>query len=226
MSYEANNHTVLIIGGSGCVGQEATKWLLKNRSAKIICLSRGLAAINKDPQVIYEQGDILKINSIEAVLQKHQVTHVLHTAALRTTACKENPALAVEVNINGTVNVLEAMRRFGKVKRLVFISTAAVYQVPGNDVYPNEKHPTSPLNSYTATKLACEQLIECYAINYAIPATILRPQVIYGPTRGEEGSTAGVTTAIKEAAAGRKFTIPFSGQTCFVYSEDMGQYCG
>lgn len=220
-------NNILIIGGSGCVGQETTSWLKKNYpQSHIICLSRGKTSFKKEENVTYETGDILDMESILAVLNKHKVTHVLHTAALRTSDCKSNPALAVKININGTTNVLEAIRLYGKIQRLVFTSTAAIYEVPTEAKLADENDKTCPLNAYTATKIACEQMIECYSRNYDIPSTILRPQVIYGPKRGSEGSTAGVTIAIKEAFKGNKYEIPFSGKMCFVYSDDAGKYHG
>lgn len=215
--------TVLIIGGSGCVGIETTNALLSRGVDNIICLSRGTTAVNPIQGVQYVQADILDLPSISKVLSDHAITHVLHAAALRTTDCKNDPARAVEVNVTGTNNVLEAIRLYGKIERLVFTSTAAVYKVPDDGSFVDEQAATIPLNPYTATKLAAEQLIECYARCYQIPATILRPQIIYGPTRGSDGSTAGITQAIKAAEEGMHFTIPFGGKTGFHYSRDIGQ---
>ncbi len=215
--------TVLIIGGSGCVGTETSHALVSSGVNKIVCLSRGTTAIQPIKGIQYVQADILDLPSLSAVLSEHAVTHVLHAAALRTTDCKNAPARAVEVNVTGTTNVLEAIRLYAKVERLVFTSTAAVYQVPEDGSFVDEQAPTSPLNPYTATKLAAEQLIECYARCYQIPVTILRPQIIYGPTRGSDGSTAGISQAIKSAEEGKRFTIPFGGRTGFHYSRDIGQ---
>ncbi|MFT5882461.1 MAG: nucleoside-diphosphate-sugar epimerase [Crocinitomicaceae bacterium] len=215
--------TVLIIGGSGCVGIETTHALLSRGVDTIICLSRGTTAIIPVQGVKYVQADILAPKSISAVLNEHAVTHVLHAAALRTTDCKNAPARAVELNVTGTTNVLEAIRLYGKIQRIVFTSTAAVYKVPDDGSFVDERATTIPLNPYTATKLAAEQLIECYALCYQIPATILRPQIIYGPTRGSDGSTAGISQAIKAAQEERHFTIPFGGRTGFHYSRDVGQ---
>lgn len=214
---------ILIIGGSGCVGTETAFALLTRKVDSVICFSRGESAINVIEGVTYVFGDILDVDSISKVLIDHSVTHVLHAAGLRTTDCRDDPAGAVEVNVTGTSNVLEAIRLYGAVQRLVFTSTAAVYKVPDDGSFVDEEAATVPLNLYTATKLAAEQLIESYALNYKIPATILRPQIIYGPTRGSDGSTAGITQAIKSASEGRSFTIPFGGRTGFHFSRDIGQ---
>ena len=216
---------ILIIGGTGCVGQETAKHLLNKKETNVFCLSRGKTKSQVLENVKYETGDILDLESLISVLEKHQITHVLHTAALRTSDCKADPALAVKININGTTNVLEALRIYGKARRFLFISTAANYKViPGQFV--TEESPMVPLNAYTATKIACEQMIECYYRNYNIPATIIRPQIIYGPARGTDGSTAGISIALKEAAKGNKYTIPFSGTTSFHFSGDVGKYVG
>ena len=148
----------------------------------------------------------------------------MHTAALRTTQCKQNPELAVKVNVNGLTNVF-AIREYGKIEHLVFISTAAVYKVPQDGSHPDENSPVEALNLYTSTKLAGEALCESYAHSYGIKSTVLRPQIIYGPSRGEEGSTAGVSMALKEAKSGRAYTIPFSGEYAFTYSSDVGLFC-
>ncbi len=214
---------ILIIGGSGCVGTETIQALIARGNDKIICLSRGFTAIHPIQNVAYVQADILHRDSLLSVLHDFSVTHILHSAALRTTECQHSPSRAVEINITGTGNVLEAARLFGNIQRLVFTSTAAVYKVPENGGLVDEKSATVPLNLYTATKLAAEILVESYAINFNIPATILRPQIIYGPTRGTDGSTAGVSQAMRLAAEGKSFTIPFGGKTGFHFSRDVGQ---
>ncbi|EDM29435.1 hypothetical protein LNTAR_16833 [Lentisphaera araneosa HTCC2155] len=216
---------VMIIGGSGCVGEETAKALLKSQNCEVIAVSRGKAAHDAIEGVIYEQGDILDKESILRLLQKYAVTHLLHTAALRTSQCKANPEQAVQVNIIGTANVLEAIREYAKLEHVVFISTAAVYKVPKDGTRPDENSPVEALNLYTSTKLAGEALVESYAHSYGLQCSVLRPQIIYGPSRGEEGSTAGVSLALKEARAGRAYTIPFSGQYAFTYSEDIGAFC-
>ena len=187
---------VLIIGGTGCVGQETAKYLLNHKDTKVICLSRGKTKGQNLENVTYELGDILDLDSLISVLEKHQITHVLHTAALRTSDCKADPALAVKININGTTNVLEALRIYGKAKRFLFISTAANYKVIHGELV-TEESTMVPFNAYTATKIACEQMIDCYSSNYGIPSTIIRPQIIYGPARGTDGSPAGISSAHK-----------------------------
>lgn len=218
---------VLIIGGSGCVGGEVIDWLLENQpECEIVCLSRGLSNITERPGVNWVRGDILDKGSLLDAMRGHGVTHVLHTAAMRTSDCKVDPVRATEVNVGGTVNVLEAAREYGGVERFVFLSTGAVYAVPEGGAFVDEKSETCGLNAYTASKMAAEAMVECYARSYGLRSTVIRPQVIYGPSRGRDGSTAGVSVAIREALAGNKFTIPFGGRMYFHYTGDVGRFVG
>ncbi|MGJ8673186.1 NAD-dependent epimerase/dehydratase family protein [Rubritalea sp.] len=214
---------ILIVGGTGCVGLETTNALLDKGGHKIISISRGHTAQPDLSEVIYHKGDILDIASLTSTLEKFKITHVLHAAAMRTTDCKAAPHSAIKINVDGTANLLEAIRLYGKIQRLVFISTAAVYKVTSDKCFVTERSPTTPLNAYTATKLAAEQLVECYSKNYSIPASIIRPQIIYGLSRGSEGSTAGVSSAIRAASQGENFTIPFGGTIGFHYAPDIGE---
>lgn len=214
---------ILIVGGTGSVGIETTKALLEQGDHKIVCLSRGLTAHADNPSITFHKGDILDLDSLTQALEKFEITHVLHAAALRTSDCKAQPHRAVEINVTGTANLLEAIRQYGQVQRFVFISTAAIYKVPEDGSFVTEDSPSTPINAYTATKIAAEQLVECYASNYEIASTILRPQIIYGLSRGSEGSTAGVSTAIRTASSHTPFTIPFGGSTGFHYAPDIGK---
>lgn len=218
---------VLVIGGSGCVGRMVVEWLLATRpEARVVCLSRGVTELEERDGVVWERGDVLDGETILRVLREHAVTHVLHAAGLRTSDCKADPVRASEVNVGGTVNVLEAVREYGGVERFVFLSTAAVYGVPDGGEFLGERAMTCPLNAYTASKLAAEAMVECYSRDYGIRATILRPQVIYGPERDGGGSTVGVSVALRAASAGRKFTIPFRGRTFFHFTGDVGRFVG
>ena len=219
---------ILIIGGSGCIGSGVSKWLIENAKAnKVICASRGETSSPKIPGAVYAKADITDLDSLVNVMISHEVTHILHTAALRTTDCHENPRLATDINITGTANVYEAAHLAQTVKRVVFISTAAVYdQVEVQEEYVNEEAPTKGYATYVATKLAGEDLARSFSREYEMEIIVIRPQILFGPSRGTEGSTAGVTNAIRALAQGKKFTIPFSGQYSFHFTEDVPALLG
>ena len=222
-------NTYLIIGASGCIGFETAKWLLVNKQEdKVITLSRGKTnypgILKGSTQVI---GDISSQESISSVLQKHQVSHVIHCAALRTSDCNENPQRAQEINVGGTQNVVKACEESNSVKEFLFLSTAAVYdQVEKQEANVTETSALKKYAPYVTTKLDSEEFIQSYSKQSKIKFTIIRPQILFGPTRSLSGSTAGVTKCIHACAFDKEYTIPYSGQYSFHYTGDVGRLLG
>lgn len=216
---------ILITGGFGCIATETKKVLVQNTAVdKIVLLSRNKRALAKNEleKVISEQVDLKSVESLQAMLDKYKITHVFHTAAIRTSEAQEKPAEAFDINVNITTNLMEACRLYGQIKRFVFISTAAVY---GDvDCEMDESAPTTAHLTYIATKLAAEKVCECYARSYDIPTVVIRPQILYGPSRLSEGSTASVSHALVAAAKNEDFTIQFSGPHSFHYTADAGRF--
>jgi len=211
---------VLITGGYGCIGSETRRVLSKDKNvAKIILLSRNERPSN-EAKVIPVKAELYNEKLLLEILKAHQITHILHTAAIRTAEAQIQPLEAFNVNVNYTANLLEAARLYGKIQRFVFISTAAVY---GKQPYLiDESCPTTAHLTYVASKLAAEQVSQGYSLSYGIPTIVVRPQIIFGPSRLSEGSTASVTQAMLSAATGKNFEIAFSGPHSFHFTEDVG----
>ena len=222
-------NTFLIIGASGCIGFETAKWLRQNQpSSKVVTLSRGKTVYPGELSgCIQEIGDISSKQSILDVLKKHQVSHVIHCAALRTSDCNENPQRGREINVGGTQNVIEACESSGSVKEFLFLSTAAVYdQVKEQSEGVTEESPISQYAPYVSTKIESEKFLSGFSKSSDIIITIIRPQILFGPTRSLSGSTAGVTKCIQAAAFNKNYEIPYSGQYSFHYTGDVGALLG
>ena len=222
-------NTYLIIGASGCIGFETAKWLLQNRpNDKVITCSRGKTNFpEKLDSAIHELGDISSPESILKIMQKHNITHVLHCAALRTTDCNNDPAKAYQINVKGTINTAKAAQEAETVREFIFISTAAVYdQVESQSADICENDPVKKYASYVSTKLESEEQLKEFSEKSSISVTVIRPQILFGPTRSLEGSTAGVTNCIRSGALGEDFQIPFSGQYSFHFTGDVGRLIG
>jgi UDP-glucose 4-epimerase len=104
---------------------------------------------------------------------------VFHQAALRITRCAEAPREAVDVLINGTLNVLESAVRH-KVKKVVAASSASVYGNP-SCLPMDESHPFNNRTIYGAGKIACEQMLRAYYTMYGLPYVAFRYFNAYGP---------------------------------------------
>ena len=219
---------VLIIGGSGCIGTELICWLKEFRKAdKIVCLSRGESPLSEMDGVVYAKGDIRSKETIAEVISENEISHIVHAAALRTTACNDNPELAEEINVNGSRNVFEAARDAESVKRVVFLSTAAVYnQVFNQAENIDETDDVKGYAPYVASKLAGEEIAKEICESSDLEIIAVRPQILFGPSRGTEGSTAGISNAVRAAAKGENYAIPFSGRYSFHFTGDVAPLLG
>src|SRR3979411_817591 len=129
---------VLITGGMGVIGAEASRRFVNEGHRPIIF------ARHRDEWLVRdildkgdgELGDILAMPRLLAFIKRHKVTHIVHAAAFVGAVSQANPALSVQVNVMGMVNVLEAARLFD-VKRVVYTSAKGVYgPVLGEDGSP------------------------------------------------------------------------------------------
>ncbi|MEQ9190425.1 MAG: UDP-glucose 4-epimerase GalE [Alphaproteobacteria bacterium] len=150
--------TVLVTGGAGYVGSHAAKALAAagHRPVVFDTLSRGHArAVRWGPLV---QGDIRDGAALDATLAEYRPAAVMHFAALALVGEGESdPATYWDVNVAGTLSLLNAMTRAG-LTSLVFSSTCAVYGRPDVAAIA-ESTPLNPLNTYGRTKLAAECLM-------------------------------------------------------------------
>jgi UDP-glucose 4-epimerase len=137
---------------------------------------------------------------------------VFHMAALADIVPSiQQPGAYFRANVDGTFNVLEAVRA-GGVKRLIYAASSSCYGIP--DVYPTpETTPKAPQYPYAATKMIGEELVMHWAQVYGLPALSLRMFNVYGPrsrTSGTYGAVFGVFLAQK--LAGKPYTVVGDGK--------------
>ena len=148
---------ILVIGGAGYIGSHVVKELLQQGVHVSVFdnMSTGQTD-NLFPEADFIQGDILDVPALEKAMQG--VDGVVHLAAKKAVGeSMENPEKYAVNNITGTLNILNAMAKYG-VKNFVFSSSAAVYGMP--DYVPvDENHPTNPINFYGFTKLEIERFL-------------------------------------------------------------------
>ncbi len=144
-------------------------------------------------------------------MARHDIRAIIHLAALQVPFCKADPAAGARVNVVGTVNVLEAARRHG-LKRVAYASSIAAYSfLPGAPWLAT---------LYGAYKLCDEMIARTYAEDWAVPSVGIRPGVVYGVGR-DQGMTSKTTVAILAAAAGRPYTVPYSGEVSALHAGEI-----
>ena len=207
---------IIIFGGCGFLGSWIVKaFLKKGYSVSIFDLKiqKELLShvVGEDINKIkFINGDITNYDQVQEVI--NDMDHVINLAGLMTPDCSSNPILGAKVNVLGSINVFEALKKNNN-KFLVYASSAGVFGQKDH-YYP------FPETHYGAYKLAVEGVARAYLNEDGISSVGIRPYVIYGPGR-EVGGTAGVTLACKAAKQGDSYTVNFSGKAGFVYVQDV-----
>lgn len=161
---------VCVTGAAGFIGKHVVS-LLRLRGHEVITLdSVGDVEI---------QADITKplptITALDAVIHLAAISH--------PRLCDEDRSKAFDVNVNGTSNVLLMALKSGA-KKVVFSSSAHVYDLPPRYLPTDEVHPLRLGNTYTTTKLLGEQLCQLYFDNHGLSYTTLRLFNAFGPKQG------------------------------------------
>jgi UDP-glucose 4-epimerase len=172
---------VVVTGGAGFIGSNLCRTLLK-QGAKVTAydnLYSGKIEFIEDLMdkgLNFVQEDIRDTEALEKATKNCEI--IFHLAAQTSVPFSmENPKEDAEINVVGTLNVLEAARKAGA--RVVFTSSCAVY---GNPERPtSETHPTHPIAFYGLSKLLGENCCRFYQEIYGLEAVIFRIFNVYGP---------------------------------------------
>lgn len=194
--------TVIITGGAGFIGSWTCEFLVGSGYNVVIVDDFSSGSIENIQSLLdyvkIERADISDYEKITEIIRTHKPEAVIHLAArVSVEEVGNDPRAGYNVNVTGTLNLLEAARRFD-VERFVYASSAAVYGEPV-DLPIKETHPLQPINVYGATKLAGEALVHAYRGNYGLSTIALRYFNVYGP-KMRPGPYAGVIYKFLEAA--------------------------
>lgn len=169
----------LVTGGSGFIGSNVSKMLLNKGVEAVVFdnLSSGYYDNIKELPVEFIKADILDRDAIKEACKGVDVVFHLAASVGRQRSI-DHPQLDSEINLIGTINVLEGMRAHG-VKKIVYSSSAAIFgELQSLEI--DENHPQNADSPYGVSKLAAEKMILSYADIYDIIAVCLRYFNIYG----------------------------------------------
>lgn len=220
---------MLVTGAAGFIGSWVVRSLLKHGVDAVLTdvkrdFSRlGVLAPGAE-SLPYVEGDITDPELIPRIVETHGVDRVIHLAALQIPACRQDPVQGARINVLGTLHVFEAAKRTGRIKRIAYASSAAVYGPPelyGGGRVPVDA-PLKPMTHYGAFKVCNELSANAYWVDHGIPSACLRPHTVYGFGR-DVGVTSDVTKALKAALLGRSFRIRFGGVADLQYAADVAE---
>ncbi|MCB2289083.1 GDP-mannose 4,6-dehydratase [Clostridium sp. CS001] len=211
------NNSILITGGAGFIGSTLCDYLIKNNH-KIVIIDnfndfynpkikrsniteiKHLMKINNipDDNLIIEEGDLRDINFLTKVFSSYTIDLVVHLAAMAGVRPSIiDPILYNEVNVSGTLNLLDLCNKFG-INKFIFASSSSVY---GN----NRKLPFAevdsvnfPISPYASTKKSGELLCHVYSHLYGINIACLRFFTVYGPRQRPDLAIYKFTKLISE----------------------------
>lgn len=218
----------LLITGCGLVGSQVARLAIdyQNDSTQempVILLDinprlDALAEVLDTKKVTVIQGDVLNVHDLYQVIRSFDVSRIIHTAAnpLLTLGAKKSPYRAIQLNIMGTANVLEASRVYD-IERVVLASSnvISINSAKGPFGYP------LPTTIYSSAKLACEHLGLNYFTEYGIDFAATRFSAAFGPWKygGGGGPTQRFREMLQNALNGSIAILP-SARMEYVYSKD------
>jgi UDP-glucose 4-epimerase len=218
-----------VTGGAGFIGSAIVDQLLAAGASEVRVLDnfvRGswnnLAAAMRKPGVTVIDGDIRDRTLVDQSLRG--VDYVFHQAALRITRCAEAPREAVEVLIDGTLNVLEAAIEH-KAKKVIAASSASVYGEPSY-LPIDEQHPFNNRTLYGGTKIANEQMLRALHDTHGLDYIAIRPFNVYGPRMDLTGVYTEVLIRWLDAIEANRPPLIFGDglqAMDFIYVEDVAR---
>ncbi len=215
---------VLVTGGAGFIGSHLVERLLARGD-----LVRVVDSFDPfyDPrakrdntrgfgnQVEIVESDIRDADAMERVFRQFKpdiVAHLAARAGVRPSLAQ--PRLYAEVNVTGTINLLELTRRYGA-RKFVFASSSSIYGVNQKTPFAEADPVTKPISPYAATKLAGEHLCQVYHHLYGIEMVVLRLFTVYGPRQRPDLAIHKFSRAIER---GDPITVYGNGSTCRDYT--------
>lgn len=220
----------LVTGGAGHIGSTLVDALL-DRDAQVTVLDDLSSGREENLKEAFLRGaELVRGNIADAVVvgqlgERFQPDVVFHMAAHAHIAYSlENPTHDLRINVEGTVNMLEAARKWGA--SFVFAASCAEYGDPaaGDVTLPlTEEAPLRPISPYGQSKLAAEGYVTLYRVLHGVPTTSLRFGNVYGPRQTPLGEAGVVSIFCQRLIEGEQPTMFGTGQQTrdYTYVEDV-----
>ncbi|TCN26716.1 NAD-dependent epimerase/dehydratase family protein [Mesobacillus foraminis] len=216
---------VLVTGGCGFIGSHIADKLVSNGYEVVVVdnLATGRKSNLASPDICFYKCSILD-KEFEGIVLKEQPDYIIHQAAQVSVAGSiENVLYDEEVNIRGSINVIEAALK-AHTKKIIYASSAAVYGKP--EYLPiDTQHPVAPLSPYGISKFSVERYLDVYSSLYDLDYTILRYANVYGPRQDATGEGGVISIFMDQICRGETLTIYGDGEQTrdFIYVGDVAR---
>jgi nucleoside-diphosphate-sugar epimerase len=207
-----NGRTILVTGARGFIGRTVQK-LLQQSGCNVLPIDQaaptpGSGHFSAGREILL---DITQAEQLRPLFAMRKIVGIVHLAAILPTAARKDPLRASQVNVTGSLNLLELAREFG-VRRFVFASSLSIYGTCPAEQVVSETDRAAPEDLYGAAKLYVEQLGRVYADCYGIEFVTLRIGRVVGP--GAKSTSSAWRSQIFELLHSNnpaKITVPYVG---------------
>jgi UDP-glucose 4-epimerase/UDP-glucuronate 4-epimerase len=224
--------TTLITGGSGFIGLSIAERLIAEGEDVVLFDLKAPAADMLSRQelagVIMVTGDVRNAADIDRALGVTDISRVIHTAAMTPNQQREHDEARriVDVNIGGTVTLLERVATRSSIKRIVVLSSVAVYgfsKPTSSGLFEEDLSPPAPAALYGITKLAAEQAALRIGHLHGMDVRVIRLGPVYGAWESHTGARDALSPhhqIIGMALEGREVILPRAMTADWIYSRD------
>ena len=202
---------ILVTGASGLVGNPLIKKLLVDY--RVIGLDLRKQTI-ESPKYIHLRKKIKKVSDFLTIFKTYKVSRIVHAGGVSGPMLHNNePHKIIENNVFLTMYLIEAIRQYKKIRRLIFCSSISAY---GEIIVSNtnESLKFSPTNVYGSTKATCDLILENYHRNYNLDIISLRFSTIYGYGRL---TSCFINDMIKSSLEKKELDLPFKSELKWPY---------
>jgi UDP-glucuronate 4-epimerase len=222
---------VLVTGGAGFIGSNLVERLLKSGHEVSVIddlnnfyspeqKRANLDEIARTGPIRFFEGDICDSARVAEIMKETRPDTIIHLAARAgVRPSLEQPLLYEQVNIHGTMVLLEACRQHG-VRKFVFASSSSIYGITNQVPFTEDDTAAMPISPYAATKIAGEKICYTYSHLYDIQAVCLRFFTVYGPRQRPDLAIRKFTEMIDQGESIPVFGDGSSGRD-YTYIDDI-----
>ena len=229
-NYFSEKMQILVTGGAGFIGSHLIERLLEE-GYEIVCLDNfndyynpeikrsNIKPFLRERNFNLVEADIRDKDTLKKIFEKYKFQKVIHLAAQAGVRLSlKQPNLYVDVNVNGTLNLLELSKEY-KIKNFIFGSSSSVYGAT-KEIPFSEEGKLKPISPYGVSKRTGELLCSTYNHLYNLPVTILRFFTVYGSRQRPDMAIYKFTKLIDE---GKKIYLYGDGETSrdYTYVSDI-----
>ncbi len=221
-----NSKKIIITGGAGFIGSNLVNELVKKNHAVVVIdnLSSGKEE-NINSLTKFYEADVRDKKAIFEIFENEKPNIVFHFAAQPIVdKAFENPYEAIETNVMGTVNILEACRLQGNLETIVVVSSDKAYGKAEKLPY-KETCPLKGDHPYDASKSSADLIAQTYFSTYKLPVVITRFSNVYGP--GDLNLSRIIPGTMEAIIKNKEFPIRSDGKMIreYTYVKDIVQGC-